>query len=37
VDVKSTSYIEVVNGATLEMKNNLMVLGSVCFFFPNMK
>ncbi len=37
MDIKSMSYIEVVNGGTLEMKNNLIILGSVCFFFPNMQ
>ena len=36
VEVKSMSYIEVINSSTLEMKNNLIVQGNVSFFFPGM-
>lgn len=34
---KATSYIEAINGGTLEMKNNFILQGGVTFFFPNMK
>ena len=34
---KATSYIETINGGTLEMKNNFILQGGVTFFFPNMK
>ena len=36
LEVKSMSYIEVINLSTLEMKNNLIVQGNVSFFFPGM-
>jgi outer membrane beta-barrel protein len=36
LEVKSMSYIEVINSSTLEMKNNLIVQGNVSFFFPGM-
>ncbi len=34
---KATSYIEAINGGTLEMKNNFILQGGVTFFFPSMK
>lgn len=34
---KATSYIETINGGTLEMKNNFILQGGVTFFFPSMK
>ncbi|MBM4389871.1 MAG: outer membrane beta-barrel domain-containing protein [Deltaproteobacteria bacterium] len=36
-EVKSMTYIEVINSETLEMKNNLIVQANVSFFFPGMK
>jgi outer membrane beta-barrel protein len=37
IDGRSMVYIETVNATTLEMKNNLILQASMCFFFPNMK
>ncbi|MBX2801369.1 MAG: outer membrane beta-barrel domain-containing protein [Myxococcales bacterium] len=34
---RGLSYIEVLEGTTLEMKNNFMLLGSASIFFPGMK
>lgn len=34
---RGLSYIEVIEGTTLEMKNNFMLLASASFFFPGMK
>ncbi len=34
---KATSYVEAINGGTLEMKNNFILQGGVTFFFPSMK
>jgi len=34
---RSMTYIETIQGTTLEMKNNFMLLGSASIFFPQMK
>jgi len=36
LDARSLVYIETVNSTTLEMKNNFILTGGVCFFFPGM-
>lgn len=37
VEGRGLSYIEVLEGTTLEMKNNFTLLASASFFFPGMK
>ena len=37
IEGRGLSYIETLEGTTLEMKNNFAVLGGVSLFFPGMK
>jgi outer membrane beta-barrel protein len=37
IEGRGLSYIEVIEGTTLEMKNNFMLLASASLFFPGMK